>query len=52
MTFDIANAGRYVFYVNFRSVGTQEGVFAEAEQMFNFSNLILLFFILMPLIVY
>ena len=40
MTFDIANAGRYVFYVNFRSVGTQEGVFAEAEQMFNFSNLI------------
>lgn len=40
MTFDIGNAGRYVFYLNFRSVGTQEGIFAEAEQVFNFSNLI------------
>ena len=43
MTLDIAQAGRYVFYLNFRTeVGLETGtvVFAEAEQVFNFSNLI------------
>lgn len=39
MTFDIGQTGRYVFYVNFRVEGDGSG-FAEAEQNFNFANLI------------
>lgn len=39
MTFDIANPGRYVFYLNFRTEGDGTG-FAVAEQNFNFANLI------------
>ncbi len=39
MTVDIAQTGRYVFYLNFRTAGTGAN-FAEAEQNFTFSNLI------------
>ncbi len=39
MTVDIANTGRYVFYLNFRTEGTGSN-FAESEQVFTFSNLI------------
>lgn len=39
MTLDIAQKGRYVFYLNFRTEGDGTN-FAEAEQVFNFANLI------------
>ena len=39
MTIDVANAGRYVFYLNFRTVGDGTN-FAIANQEFTFSNLI------------
>lgn len=39
MTLDIASPGRYVFYLNFSTIGDGTG-FAVAEQNFNFANLI------------
>lgn len=39
MSLDIANDGRYVFYLNFRST-PRDNEFAVAEQNFTFSNLI------------
>lgn len=39
MTVDLAHSGRYVFYLNFRTIGDGEG-FAVSEQNFNFSELI------------
>ena len=39
MTIDIAQSGRYVFYLNFRTQGDGTN-FAVAEQVFNFANLI------------
>ena len=39
MTIDVANTGRYVFYLNFRTVGDGTN-FAIATQEFTFSNLI------------
>ncbi len=39
MTIDVAHSGRYVFYLNFRTLGTGENT-AEAEQNFSFSQLI------------
>ena len=39
MTVDIAQTGRYVFYLNFRTEGDGSN-FAETEQNFTFSNLI------------
>ncbi len=39
MSIDVSNQGKFVFYVNFREVG--DGLnFAEAEQIFKFSELI------------
>ena len=39
MSIDIADKGRYVFYLNFRTQGTGDN-FCEAEQNFNFAELI------------
>ena len=41
MSIDISNAGKYVFYLNFRNIGSRiEDKFCEAEQNFKFSELI------------
>lgn len=41
MTIDISNAGKYVFYLNFRRIGSRiENNFCDAEQNFKFSELI------------
>lgn len=39
MSIDVANAGRYVFYLNFRTLGTGTN-FCSAEQNFSFAELI------------
>lgn len=39
MAIDVANAGRYVFYLNFRTLGTGDNL-AESEQLFSFAQLI------------
>ena len=39
MTIDAAHSGRYVFYLNFRTLGTGDNT-AQAEQNFSFSQLI------------
>lgn len=41
MSIDISNAGKYVFYLNFRNIGSRtEDRFCIAEQSFKFSELI------------
>lgn len=41
MSIDISNTGKYVFYLNFRTLGSRtDSLFCESEQNFNFSQLI------------
>lgn len=41
MTIDISNTGKYVFYLNFRAIGSRDGdIFCESEQNFKFSELV------------
>lgn len=41
MSIDISNAGKYVFYLNFRTLGSRtKDIFCESEQNFKFSQLL------------
>ena len=41
MSVDLSNSGKYVFYLNFRTLGSRtEDIFCESEQNFKFSQLL------------